>query len=392
MSAAARSVPNAPGERAELVAGIRRLGTLFACAILPAITIVLLFVTAIRDDAIATDLGQFYRAAELLLEGESPYAPEAGAVTEWGGPFPYPPLPGLAAIPLTALSIDTAGVLVMAALLVAVLGVLFLLGVRDWRCYGLVLLWPPVLSAIQAGNVTLWFALASALVWRFRDRLLLPSASLGLALATKFFLWPVAVWLAATRRLAAAVLSCAIGAAALLFSWAAISFAGFTSYPDILRELERAVGEDSYTVYIVGLDLGLPSPVARAAWLALGLALVAAVVLVARRGDERTSFVLAVAAGLALTPIVWLHYFALLVVVVAVAQPTLSAVWFVPLAMVLTPGSGHPTPFETAWTLAVAACTIALALRASVRAGRTVASPAGSGMEPAVVRVSAGEP
>ncbi len=52
-------------------------------------------------------------------------------------------------------------------------------------------------------------------------------------------------------------------------------------------------------------------------------------------------------------------------VVVALAQPRLGIVWFVPLGMVVTPGSGHPTPFETAWTLAVAALTVALALRAS---------------------------
>jgi hypothetical protein len=34
--------------------------------------------------------------------------------------------------------------------------------------------------------------------------------------------------------------------------------------------------------------------------------------------------------------------------------------------MVVTPGSGHPTPFETAATLAIAAVTIGLALRASL--------------------------
>ena len=84
----------------------------------------------------------------------------------------------------------------------------------------------------------------------------------------------------------------------------------------------------------------------------------------ARRGDERTAFVLAIGAALALTPIVWLHYFALLLVVVALAQPRLGLVWFVPLGMYLTPGSGHPTPFETSWTLCVALVTIALAVRA----------------------------
>ena len=74
-----------------------------------------------------------------------------------------------------------------------------------------------------------------------------------------------------------------------------------------------------------------------------------------------------VACALALTPIVWLHYFALLVVVVALARPRLAVVWFVPLLMILTPGSGLASPVHTAWTLAVAALTIGLALHASGR-------------------------
>ena len=101
----------------------------------------------------------------------------------------------------------------------------------------------------------------------------------------------------------------------------------------------------------------------------LGAGALACVVLLARRGDERGAFIVSIAAALALTPIVWLHYFALLAVVVALAQSRLGLVWFVPLGMVLTPGSGQPTPFETSWTLAVAALTIALALRASSHAG-----------------------
>ena len=70
----------------------------------------------------------------------------------------------------------------------------------------------------------------------------------------------------------------------------------------------------------------------------------------------------AIAAALALTPIVWLHYFALLLVVVALAQPRLGLLWFVPLALIVTPGSGEPTPFETSGRLAIAALTFGLAL------------------------------
>jgi len=327
--------------------------------------VIALFAAAISDDSIATDLRQFYGAAEAILDGDNPYA--ATGTTEWGGPYPYPPLPALSAVPLTPLPFDAAGVLVMAVLVGAALATLRVLDVRDWRCYGLALLWPPVLSAVQTGNVTLWFGLAAALAWRYRDRLLASSTSVGLTLAVKFFLWPLVVWQAATRRVAAAALSVVLGAGILLLSWAVVGFAGLVDYPDLLRRLEDTVGEDSYTLYIVGLDLGLPSVAARALWLAVGLGLLGAVVVLGRRGHERSAFLLAIAASLALTPIVWLHYFALLLAVVAIAQPRLGVVWFLPLAMVVTPGSGHPTPFETAWTLAVVAVTIGLAVRSSVR-------------------------
>ena len=139
------------------------------------------------------------------------------------------------------------------------------------------------------------------------------------------------------------MLSCLVGGVLVVVSWAAIGFAGFGDYPDLLRRLEDTVGDDSYTAYIVGLDLGLPSSVARGLWFAIGLGLLTAVVVLGRRGEERAAFVAAIAASLGLTPIVWLHYFALLAVVVALAQPRLGALWFVPLAMVLTPGSGHPS-------------------------------------------------
>jgi hypothetical protein len=254
----------------------------------------------------------------------------------------------------------------MGLLVVAAFAVLYVLGVRDWRCYGVAVMWPPVISAIQTGNLTLWLALACAVAWRFRDRRAYASASIGITLAAKFFLWPLVVWFAATRRVASAVLTCVIGTGLLLLSWAAIGFAGFVDYPHLLQRLDDLVGEDSYTLYVVGLDLGLPSPVARGLWLLVGSALVAGVVWLGRRGDERTAFILAIAASLALTPIVWLHYFALLLVVVALAQPRLGPVWFVPFALVFTPGSGHPSPFSTAWALGVAAVVVGIAVRASL--------------------------
>ena len=366
----ARHADRMTRDRAFWLATIGLLGALSVSAV------VIVFQNAVESDTVAFDFRQFYSGAEAILRGESPYLPGA-ATAAWGGPYPYPPLPALAAAPLTVLSSETAGLLVMATLVVVALATLYVLDVRDWRCYGMALLWQPVISAIQTGNLTLWFGLAAALSWRFRDRLLPPSVSIGISLATKFFLWPLVVWLAATRRIASACLACATGAALLLASWAVIGFAGMLGYPALLRKLERAVGEDSYTAYVVGLDLGLPSAAARTLWLAVGLGLLASVVLLARRGDERSAFIAAVASSLALSPIVWLHYFALLLVVVAVAQPRLGLLWFCPLALIVTPGSGHPTPFQTAWTLGVAAIVVSLSLRTSMaRVSRTEPEPA----------------
>jgi alpha-1,2-mannosyltransferase len=343
------------------------------CGVLPALALIGLFAATIADDNVAFDFRPFYRAAGAILDGNSPYPAADDPLTAESGAYVYPPLAALAAIPLRVLPMDAAGLFVMALLACVALMTLYVLGVRDWRCYGVIFLWPPVLSAIQTGNLTLVLGLLAALTWRWRDRPAATAGALGVTLAAKFFLWPLVVWLAVTRRVAAARLACMVGIGVLIVSWGAIGFAGVTAYPELMRRLDDSVGLDSYTVYIVGLDLGLPSVAARVIWLAVGLSLVASIALVARRGDERSAFTLAMAAALALSPIVWLHYFALLIVVVALAQQRLSFVWFLPLAMVLTPGSGQPTPFETAWTLGVAGSVILLTLRAS----QTVAPPSG---------------
>ena len=356
------SGPVLPGISPTLV----RFASIAFCGVLPALVLVSVFVAAVGDDSVAVDFRVFLSAAHALLNGQSPY-PSADAYDELiARSYVYPPLTALVSVPFTVFPDEAAGLIVMALLAAAALAVPWVVGVRDWRCYGVLLLWPPVISGIQTGSVTIAIALLAAVGWRLRDSSALAScAAIGVTLAAKIFLWPLVVWLAATRRLRSAVSALAIGVGLLLASWTAIGFAGLVDYPSLLRRLQDAEGADSYTAYIVGLDLGLPSAVARAVWLAVGLGALACVVALARRGDEQTAFVVAIAASLALTPIVWLHYFALLLVVVAVARRSLGVIWFAPLLMVVTPGSGHPTPFQTAWTLTVALVTVLLAVRES---------------------------
>ena len=355
------------------------LGSVVLCALLPAFALVVLFHDAIVTDKIAFDFRVFYFAAEAALRGDTIYPPVDDPTLLDGRAYVYPPLLAVLVTPLTVLSIDAAGLVVMAALVVAVLAIPLILGVRDWRCVAIVLLWPPVISAIQTANVSIPLALAAALVWRYRERTVVPGLALGVALAVKLLLWPLAVWLLVQRRVASVAWAAGSCALLLLGSWAVVGFDGFGSYPGLLRRLSDVMDDRGYSVYALLVDLGAPSAPARALWIAVAVALLVAVVVVGRKGDARTSFILAVAASLAFTPVVWLHYFALLLVVVALAQPRLGIVWLVPLGLFVTPGSGDPTPFQTTATFVIAALTVGLAVRASRAAGgvRPLGSVAG---------------
>ena len=332
------------------------------CALFPALLLGVLFVTAIQDDAVAKDFRGFYGAAESILRRESPYVAVDDPTAGVNGSYVYPPLTAIGVMPFTLLPREAAGLLDMALLVLALLAIPLTLGVRDWRCYGLALTWPPVVGAIQTGSVTITLALGATLVWRFRDHLALCSLNTGITVALKLILWPLLVWLVATRRVAAAGLSFAVGVGLALGSWTTIGFAGLTAYPELLRRLQDAVELDCYTVYVIARDAGASPSIARAVWLLLGFGLLLAVVLIGRRGNERTAFILAVAAALALSPIVWLHYFTLLLVVVSLTQPGLGPAWFAPLAMYLATGSGNPTLFQETVTIIAATVTIALSL------------------------------
>jgi hypothetical protein len=105
------------------------------------------------------------------------------------------------------------------------------------------------------------------------------------------------------------------------------------------------------------------------------LTILGGVILLARRGDERTAFVAGIAASLALTPIVWLHYFALLVAPIAVWRRSFSVAWLLPLLLWLTPAQ------ETsgdAWRIALGLALAAATLAASTRF---------RGSDPALTRV-----
>jgi len=316
----------------------------------------------------------FLTAADAVLRGENPYPALTDPAVARGTAYVYPPVTALLVTPFTVLP-EVVAVIGFALILIAAVPItLAILGVRDWRCYGLALLWPPVLSAVHVENITLLVGLAAALVWRFRDRPVGGGLTLGASIAVKPLLWPLGLWLAATRRLRALVWSISVGVILLLGSWAVIRFAGLVEYRELLRRLSKVMDEYGYSVYALALDLDVSDLAARLVWVVLAVGLLVASVVVARRGDDRRGFMLAVAATIACSPIVWLHYFALLLVVVALAKPRLGPVWFVPLLMYFSEEITNGTTFQTAMTIAAAALTVAVALGTpSAASGKSLA-------------------
>ncbi len=307
------------------------------------------------------DFRVYLDAAEDIASGQSPYPS-----------FAYPPLAALGALPFTVLSVAVADFAVKALLVLGVLAVLAILGVRDWRCYPLALLWPSVNAAVQTGNITIPLALGAALLWRFRDRSVIAGVSLGASVAAKFLLWPLWVWLVAVGRRSAALWSIVAGIAITLATWAIVDLGALFGYPDRLRQLNEDTKGAGYTLDTFAMDLGAGQALAKLLMAAVALGLLVAVVVTGRRGSEQRSFVLAVAAALACSPIVWLHYFALLLVPVAVVRPRLGPLWFVPLAMWgFGAGTGNGSTGATAVVLLVVAATFALAVREAPSGERT---------------------
>ena len=81
--------------------------------------------------------------------------------------------------------------------------------------------------------------------------------------------------------------------------------------------------------------------------LVVGGGLLGGCVAFARRGDDARSFTCAVAATLALSPIVWLHYLVVLLVPIAIARPRFSALWLLPVLLWASPRPGYAEGFQT---------------------------------------------
>jgi len=320
------------------------------------------------DELLAWDVRFAYLpAAESVLNGDSPYPKLDDPILEEQKGYVYPPQLVLALVPLTPLPVDAVAVVVALLMLCLVALLLFILGVRDVRCYAAALLWMPTASGVLLSNVSIPLALAVAVAWRYRERVWPPAIALGLAISAKLVLWPLLVWTAASRRWRTTIWSVVLGAGVTLLAWAAIGFAGLAEYPDLLRRLSEIQAENSYSLVGMASTLGLGEAAGQALTFGVGAALLVAAVVFARRGDDFRSFVCAVVATLAVSPIVWLHYLVVLLVPVAIARPRFSPLWLLPVLLWTSPRPGYAEGLQTFFpaiaTLVIVAYLLATAPR-----------------------------
>jgi hypothetical protein len=272
---------------------------------------------------------ELYPQAKLMLSGDDVY-PGKEHDPATGTNFVWPAAAAFLVSPLTLASPGVADVAMALAGLALVAAALGIVGVRDWRVYGVVALWPPVFIEPGLSHLTPVIAILTAAAWRWRDSNVRAGVSLGFAIALKLFVWPLGVWLTAIGRRRATLVAALITGASLTL---VLPYTSLGAYAAALLRVGRTFDQDTYTIYGFVVQAGLPDAVGRAAAAAVAISLLAAM-------WRYRSFTLAVAAVLVVSPVVWLDYFALVAIPLAVVRPRLSPVWFVPLATMGLKGAG----------------------------------------------------
>lgn len=272
------------------------------------------------------DFHVMWNAGRDVVQGHSPY------------PFVYPAPAALLMAPFGALPWKVAVALWWLVSVAALMLALYLLEVEDWRCYGAVLASATTMWALEIGTITPLLVLAVAAAWRYRDRRYVVSLAVAFTIVTKLFLWPLVVWLLATRRLRTVATTVLISVAVTIASWALIGFAGFLNYPRHLGGIATLVQYTSFSPLALAKALGLAPSAAHLASYIVAAASVALVFRVSHGSDgDRRAFVWAIGAALLISPIVWAHYYLVLYVPIAIVSRRLSALWLVPLAYWVLP-------------------------------------------------------
>lgn len=331
---------------------------------MPALATLALIVYVFNVHSVAADFRDaYYPAAKRLLDGTNPYAVTPAQITAGLG-FVYPALSALLFAPFALLSSGVASATDMLLGVACVPAILWTLQVRDWRVYGVAMLSLPVFDGWQSGNLTLPLALMVTLAWRHRDRPWATGLLTAVAISIKLFVWPLGLWLLATRRWTAAAWALAAGVGLNLLAWGLVGFNGISTFVHLSSEDTKALWEGGYSMLAVAHHLGWGRSTGELLLLVTSVAAGAILVyLGAVKRREQDAFVMAVLLMLLASPLLWAHYFALLLIPIALSRPRLGAMWLLPILMWPMPPRQSVLGWEAALAWGVTAVCVVGALK-----------------------------
>jgi hypothetical protein len=343
---------------------IKRAAERTALLVLPVLYTVVLARAFWRTGTLAFDfrLG-VWPAGDRVLHGLTPYGPGAWFVPDPVVGYTYPAPASLLFAATATIPLEVARWLALALAIASPLLALRWCGVRDWRVYGLILYWPPVIDAWQTSNPSIYLVAGTAAVWRLRSRQAAAGAVVAVLISLKFYLWPLGLFFAATRRWSALAYA-AVGTLVLnVVAWAVVGFDEFPHFREAVSNFTRDYEDRDLSLIGVVERLGGGRAIAYSVVLAFAALVAAACFRLGRRGREEQSCALAVAVALIATPILSLYYLAILVIPMALLRPRLGPIWFLPLALYVCTASFQAATWQAISTLGVVAASFVLLMR-----------------------------
>jgi hypothetical protein len=285
------------------------------------------------------DYRAYLDAAVRLGETGSLY--QAGTLSGPYRPGPYglymyaPPL-GVAVAPLTMLSVD-AGTMAWYLVHVTALGLAAaFMPVRvvvRLAIFGVAAFSFSVSRDLALGNVSTLLLLPLAIAWRWLDQ---PIGSIAQAVAMSIrpMLGVLIIWQLLRRQWSAVAWTLGAGLVLVALTLPFVGAEGYADYLMVLRNLGGATGvERNSDLASTLVALGAAEPLPTLGLLA-GYAVAIGAILLSLRRDREVGFIVAVGASLLLSPLLWDHYLAMLVLPaaflaqrgrpVAIALPLLS--------------------------------------------------------------------
>ena len=260
------------------------------------------------------DLKAYLLAAERLIHGAGLYQPVTLAGPFRPGPaglYLYAPPLAVAAMPLALLS-HGAGLIWWAVHIAALALMAAVMPVRKEikvAIFVIATVSQPVLKDLLLGNVSVLVVALSAVVWRWVDKPL-GGIALAAALTVRPTLGIVLLWALLRRRWRLIVWTALAGVVLIAVTLPIVGIGGYLDYVTVLRNIANVTSiPNNVDLGTIAIKYGANSAIVTAALVA-GYGVAIGAMLLSLRRDREISLMVTLTASLLLSPLLWDHYLA----------------------------------------------------------------------------------